>query len=171
MVHELPAGERPQRRGARKRGRDVALIATALPGRHEVADGGHSERHQPAGRHALHSPHDHELGDVLSRAAQRRSGHEEHDLNLEQPLAAVPVPELAPQRSGGGGCHHVGRHHPRHVADAAEVGRHGGQRRGQDRLVEHGRQHREHDRREREPHARSGRGLRQTGIASLLGCR
>ena len=79
---------------------------------------------------------DDELGEVLRDAAQRPRRRGTRECACEQPLAAVPVAELAPQRRRGGGGDDVGGDEPGDVAEAAEVGGDGRQRGGQDRLVE-----------------------------------
>ena len=46
VVHEQPADQRARHGRHGEGGRDVALVAAALPRRDEVADGGHGERHR-----------------------------------------------------------------------------------------------------------------------------
>ena len=82
---------------------------------------------------------------------------------LEQPLAAVAVAELAPQRRRRGGGDDVGGDDPRDVGEAPEIGGDRRQRGGQDRLVEHRREHREDVRREGHRDPRTARGLEALG--------
>ena len=72
VVDEHAADERADDGGHGEGRRDVALVAPALARRDEVADGGHRQRHEPAGGRALDGAQDDELRDVLRRAAQRR---------------------------------------------------------------------------------------------------
>ena len=60
-------------------------------------------------------------------------------------LAPVQVAELALDRGRAGGREQVGRHHPREVVEPAQVADDGGQRGGDDGLVERGQQHAEHE--------------------------
>jgi hypothetical protein len=158
VEHPAPAGtldegaaqQRPDDRRDGEGGRDVALVATALARGDEVADRRHGERHQAARGDALHAAQHDELGDVLCRAAERGCEHEAAERDLEQPLAAMPVAELAPQRRGRGSGDDVGGDDPRDIAEAAEVGGDDREGRRKDRLVEDGREHREDDRGERD---------------------
>ncbi len=157
LVDEDPSDQGPGDRGDGEGRRDVPLVAAALPRADEVAHGGHRERHQAAGRRALGRPRDDQGGDVLGDAADHRRDEEHAEDDLQQTLATVSVAELAPQRSRRGRGDDVGAHHPRDVGQAAEVGGDRRQRGRQHRLVEHGREHREDDRRERDAHPAHGR--------------
>ena len=53
MVGEEAAEQRPPHAGQREHGAEVALVATALPGAHDVADDGHRPRQQPPGANSL----------------------------------------------------------------------------------------------------------------------
>jgi len=159
ILHEQPADQWADNRGRGEGGSDVTLIAPALARVDEIADRGHRQRHQPAGSCALDCAQRDQHADALGRAAQHRCADEQHERNLKQPFAPVPVAELAPQRRRRRGGHHIGGHEPGDVAEAAEVG---GDRRQPGRengLVEHGRQHCEHNRCER-PRDRLPRWLR-----------
>ena len=134
----------------REGGRDVALVAPALARRDEITDGGHRQRHEAARGDALSEPQHDELCDVLCGGAERRGEDEADERDLEQALAAMSVAELAPQRRRRGGRDDVGRDDPRDVAEAAELAGDRRQRRREDRLIEHRRQHRQDDRRERD---------------------
>jgi hypothetical protein len=158
VLDQQAADQRPEHGGRRERGGDVALVAAALARGDEVADRGHGERHQPAGGDTLDGAHDDQLRQVLGDAARRRGDEEQREGDQQQLAAAVAVAELPPQRSGGRGGDHVGGHEPGDVAEAAEIGGDGRQRRGQDRLVENRGQHREDQRGERQPDGGPGRG-------------
>ena len=129
---------------------DVARQLAALARRYEVAHGGHRQRHQAARGRALDGAHHDQHRDVLGRAAERRSCDEGHERDLEQPLPPVPVAEFPPERGGRRGGDHVGRYQPRDVGEPSQVRRDRGQGGRQDRLVEHRRQHRQDNRRERD---------------------
>ena len=53
VVDQQAAEQRPDDRRDGERHRDVALVAPALAHRDQIAHGGHRQRHQPAGGHAL----------------------------------------------------------------------------------------------------------------------
>ena len=154
VLHEDAAQQRTDDRRDGEGGGDVPLVAPALARGDEVADRRHGEGHEPAGGGALHGAQERQLRDVLGGAAQRRGGDEDGERDLEQAAVAVAVAELAPERRGRGGRDDVGRNHPREVGQAAEVGGDHRQGGGEDGLVEHGGQHREHDRGERDPDRR-----------------
>ena len=99
--------------------RDVALVAAALARGDEVAHRRHRQGHQPAGGEALDAAHNDELREVLGGAAQRRGDDERRQRDLQQPLAAVAVAELAPQRRRGRRGDDVRRDDPRDVGEAA----------------------------------------------------
>ena len=73
-----------------------------------------------------------------------RADDEDRDRGDEQALAADQVAELAVDRQRDGGGEDVGGGDPEHVVDAVELADDGRQRRAEDRLVERGQQHRDH---------------------------
>jgi hypothetical protein len=146
VLDDHAAQQRPGHGGSRERGGDVALVPRPFARRHQVADGGHGKRHQAAGRDALGGAGDDQRRDAGRGPAERRGRQKQPHGDLKQALATVPVAKLAPQRRARCRRNHVGGDQPGHVGDATEVKGDGGQGGGQDRLVEHGRQHRQHDR-------------------------
>jgi hypothetical protein len=167
VLHEQPSDQRTHDGGDGERGGDVALIAAALARCDQVSHCSHGQGHQPAGRRALHRAQRDQHPDGLRNAAQRGGADEHHKRDFEQQLAAMAVTELAPQRRTRGRGDDIGGDDPRHVAQPPQLRGDGGQRGGEDGLVEHGRQHRHHDRGEGQPQSAASR--RPVLLASL-GC-
>ena len=143
VVGEHAAEQRPGHAGDHEDHLDVALVAPTLARGHDLGDDRHRERHQPAGAQALEGAEADQLGEVLSGAAQRRTGEEHGDRGEEERLAAVEVARAAPQRHRDGGAEQIGGDDPRKLVDPAEVADDRRQRRGHDRLVERREQHRQ----------------------------
>ena len=93
-------------------------------------------------RNAISSPID------RLKPAQQRAGQEDQDRGQEHRLAAVHVAELPVQRRRGGRGQQVGGHDPAEVVEPAEVADDRRQRGRDDRLVERGQEHAEHQRAE-----------------------
>ncbi len=96
-----------------------------------------------------------QLGHRLAQAREHRAGEEDDDRRQEHGLAPVHVAELAVDRRRDGRGEQVRGDDPGEVAEAAEVADDRRQRGRDDRLVERGQEHAEHqrgeDRRERAP--------------------
>ena len=158
-VEDPPPGEVVDEETAQQRacddrdpedGAEEPLVAAAVARRDEIADDGHREHEQPAAAEALHGAEGDQLRHGLRQTAQRRAGEEDHECDLQQPLASVEIAELPVQRPDDRRGQQVGRHHPREVLEAAEVADDGRQRRRDDRLVERGDQQHEEQRSEDE---------------------
>ena len=141
-----PSAKKPPRtraehaRGA-EGGRDVALVARTLPRRDDVADGGQGQRHETTTAETLDGAEGDELLHRGGEPREHGADHEGQDGDLEDRTPAVEVGDLAPQRGGGRRGQEVRRDHPREVVEAAEVAGDGGQRGGDDALVQGGQEH------------------------------
>jgi len=97
---------------------------------------------------ALDPPEEDQLPHLLAEARQHRADEEEDDSEREQGLAAVEVGELAVDRDGHGAREEEDRDDPGVQVCAVELGDDPRQHRTDDRLVEGGEEHPEHDRAE-----------------------
>ena len=116
----------------RESGAEHALVASPLPGRHDVGDRRLRTDDQPAAAEALDRTKDDELGEVTAQAAQRRAHQEDDDGRLEDALPPVEVAELAVERDDGGLGQEVRGHHPGQMGEPAELGDDGRERGGDD---------------------------------------
>src|SRR5690606_23648816 len=137
---EQSAEQRAEHAGGAEDRAEQALVAPAFAGRDEVADDRHGQHDQPAAAQPLQGAVADQLRHVLGRAAQHGAHQEDHDGDLEQLLAPVLVAQLAPQGGRGGRGQQIGGDHPGQVLQAAEVADDGGQRGGDDGLIECGEQ-------------------------------
>ena len=97
--------------------------------------------HQPARAEPLHAAEESELEHVLREAAEHRAGEEDHDRDLEDPLAPVEVAELAVDRLRDRRREQIRGDDPRVVVEPAEVTDDRRQGDRHDRLVERRQQH------------------------------
>ena len=145
MLGQKAAEHRPAHRRGREHRGDIALIAAALAWAHDVGDDGLRQRHQPATAEALQAPRDDQRGHARRQRAGDRAGDEQADRDQHHHAPAVDVGELAVERRHRGAGDEIGGHHPGQVAEVAEVLADGGQRGGDDGLVERAEEHRQHD--------------------------
>ena len=144
-VDEEAADQRPDHAGQAEGGAEVTLIAAALARRDHVADDREHQRHQPAAAEALNATERDEFVHALGGPAQHAAEDERDDRQLEDPLAAVQVAGLAPQRRRRGTGQQVDGDHPRQQVAAVEVTddrRQGGR---DDGAVEGGEEQAEHE--------------------------
>ncbi len=130
VVHEEPADQRADDARHPEDGAERALVLASLARRDDVADDGLGQHEQAAAADALHGAERDQLGHVAGQPGQRGADQEDDDRGHEQVLAAVLVAELAPDLSGRRGGEEDD----------------GGQRGGDDRLVQRGQQHGQHQR-------------------------
>ena len=104
-------------------------------------------------------------GRFCERPQSDRADQEDHEADLEHDLAPVLVAELAVQRRHDRLGEQVGRDDPGEVVEAAEVADDRRQRRRDDRAVERGEQHHEHEAREDDVDVR---GLRLLVVGSAV---
>ena len=140
------SGERPDDARQPEDRTEVTHVPAPLAGADDVADDRLGADHQPAGADPLQRPEPDQLGHVLRQPGQGRADQEDDDRRLEELLAAVQVAELAPQRGRDRRGENVGGHHPGQVVQAMQVTRDRRQGRGDDRLIERGQEHAEHQR-------------------------
>jgi hypothetical protein len=155
VVHEEAAEQRARDRGDGEDATDQPHVATAIAGRDDVCDDRLRADHQPAGAHTLEEAERDQLVHRLAQSREHRADEEDQDRSLEDRLAAQHVAELPVERRRDRGGEQVRRHDPGQVVQPAEVAddrRQGGR---DDRLVERGQEHPEHqcgeDRAERSP--------------------
>ena len=144
-AREEPADDGAEHRRGAEDGEEVALVAGALPGGDEVAEDRDRERHEATRAEALHAAVDRQLVHRVRGAGQQRADHEDRDRDQVQRLAAVDVGELAVQRRRDRGRQQVGGGHPRLQGQAVQVVADGPDGRRDDRLVERGEEHAEHE--------------------------
>ena len=140
------AEQRSGDRGDREHGADQAHVAAAIARRHDVGDDRLRADHQPARAHALQRAEGDQLSHRLAQPGQQRADQEDQDRGQEHRLAAVHVAELSVQRRRRRRGQQVGRDDPGQVLETAEVADDRRQRGGDDRLVERGQEHAEHQR-------------------------
>ena len=144
MVDDEAADQRPDDRRGGEDGADQALVAASIAGRHDHADHRKRQREETAGADTLDGAEDHELPHVLCGSAERRAQEEDQDRDDEERLAPVDVAEPAVQGHGYGRAEHVSGEDPRVLRDPSEVGNDTRERRGDDGLVEGGKEERHH---------------------------
>ena len=144
VVDDEPADQRARDAGEAEHRAEVARVAAPLPRGDDIGDDRLRADHQPAATDALQGPERDELPHVLRQPAQGRADQEHHDREQEDLLAAVEVAELAVDRRRDGRGQQVGRHHPRQLGEPAQLADDRRQRRRDDRLVERGQHHGQH---------------------------
>ena len=113
-----------------------------------------ARRHQPAGRDALEPARDDERGNAVGeRRTAAEAARKRPSASSSRRLRPCRSPSLPHGGVARGGGDDVGGDDPGDVRHASEVGGDRGQRGGQDRLVEHRGEHRQHDRGERDANA------------------
>ncbi len=175
MVDEEAPGQRSADAGEGEDPAEVALVATAFAGAHDVADDGHGQGHESAAAESLDGPEGDELVHVPGQARQGRADQEDDDGDLEDPLTPVEVGDLAVEGGRQCGGEEIRRHHPGQVVEAVEIPHDGRQRRGHDGLVQRGQQHPEHEAAEDDQHLavreHTGRGRRDLVRGRTRWCR
>ena len=160
---EETAEQRSDHAGQSEHGAEQPLVAAAVARGHDVADRCHGADQEPPAAESLERAERNQLGQGLSDAAQRRADEEDDQRDLQHDLAAVEVAELAVHRGDRGLGQQVGGHHPRDVAEAAEVADDGRQRGGHDGLVQRRHQQHQHQSGEYDGDAARGVGVRRGG--------
>ncbi|MNM39070.1 hypothetical protein D3C81_498390 [compost metagenome] len=115
---------------------EVALVAAAFAWGHEVANDCLAHRDHPACADTLQYPGQHQLRHVLGHGAGNGGQGEQADAGEDHPAPAVKVAQFAVDRHGHGHGHHITGDDPGQQADIAELRRDGGQRDGDDGLVQ-----------------------------------
>ena len=100
---------------------EISLVATALARGDDVADDTEREGHQPAAADPLDGSEGDQLRQVLTQAAQDRTGEEDQDCGLKDVPPAVEIRDLAPERRRGGGRQQVGGHHPGELVEPTQL--------------------------------------------------
>ena len=165
VLGEKAAGDRTERIGADRDRREIALIARALARRNRFADQSLRQGHQAAAAQALQNARQRQQFDGRRHRAQQRGDHEDAERAEHHPAAAERVAEAAVDRRGDGRRDQIGDDDPRRALDLA--GRRGDrrQRGGDDGLIDHRQEHRQHDRRK---DGEKSRWLRPGGDRRLL---
>ena len=156
VVDEEAAEQRPGDRCDSEDGADQAHVAPSLPRRDDVGDDRLRPDHQSSGADPLQCAEADQLAHRLREPGQHRSGEEDQDRREEERLAADHVAELAVHRSRDRRGEQVGGHHPREVVEPAQVANDRRERGRNDRLIERGQEHPEHQRCENGPQRSSG---------------
>ncbi len=170
-VDEEAAEKRPGDRRDAEDGADQPHVAAALARRDDVADDRLRADHQAAGADSLERAERDQLIHRLAEPRQHRPGEEDQDRDEEHGLAPVHVAELAVERRRDGRREQIRGDDPREVVEAAEVADDRRQRGRDDRLVERGQEHAEHERREdgaeRPPGERCVCGIHDTFLGEM----
>ena len=145
MMREIAADHGPERAGRHHHAGEIALVAGAFARRDRLADQSLRQRHQAAAAETLQDARESQHLDAGGRGAQQRSRKEDAERNEHHALAAVDVAQLTVDGSGDGAGDEIGDHHPRDALDSAERGGNRRERGGDDRLVHHRQEHRQHD--------------------------
>ena len=144
LAGEEAARQRAEHRRRAEDGHEVALVPGALAGCHDVTDDRQRQREQPARAQALDRPERRQLVHRVGERARHRADHEDRDRGEEQRLAPEQVRQLAVERRGDRGRDQVRRGGPGLQAQAVEVVGDGPDGRADDRLVERGQEHADH---------------------------
>ena len=142
---------------------DPALVTRPLPGSDHVGDDRLGERDQAATPEALKTAGKDQDEHRGGKRAGNRPDDEDANAKKKDAAPAVDVAELAIERCHRRGAQEVGARYPRQVLEVAELApdrRHGG---GDDRLVESGQEHGEHD----PDHDRADGGMVQRGCRGV----
>ena len=166
MRREEAADQRTGHAREPEHGAEDALVAAAVAGRHDVADRRLRRHHQAATTEPLNSAEGDQLRHVLREAAEDRADQEDHEADLEHDLASVLVAELPVERRHDRLGQQVGGHDPREVIEAAEVADDRRQGRRDDRAVERGEQHHQHEAREDDVEVRRACPVGRVGLRS-----
>ena len=153
---EEAAEQRAGHRRDREDGADQAHVATALARRDDVGDDRLRADHEAAGPDPLQRAEADQLGHRLREPREHRAGEEDQDRHEEDGLAPVHVAELAVDRRRDRRGEQVRGDDPGEVVEPAEVADDGRQRNRDDRLVERGEEHAEHQRDEHRAQRRAG---------------
>ncbi len=143
---EEPAEQRARHRRNREDGADQAHVAAALARRDDVGDDRLRADHEAAGADPLQRAKADQLVHRLRETREHRAGEEDQDRDEKDGLAPVHVAELAVDRRRDRRGEQVGGDDPGEMVEPAEVADDGRQRNRDDRLVERGEEHAEHQR-------------------------
>ena len=146
VVDEEAAEQRSGHRRDREDGADQAHVAAALARRDDVRDDRLRADHEAAGPDPLQRAEADQLGHRLREPGEHRAGEEDQDRHEEDGLAPVHVAELAVDRGRERRGEQVRGDDPGEVVEPAEVADDVRQRDGDDRLVERGQEHAQHQR-------------------------
>ena len=145
MRGEEATDQRPgHAREAEHRAED-ALVAAAVAWRHDVPDRRLRRDHQPAASESLDGAKRDQLRHVLRETAEGGADQEYHETDLQHDLAPVQVAELPVQRRHDRLSQKVGGHDPGQLLEAAELADDRRECRRDDRAVERGEQHHQHE--------------------------
>ena len=136
LLGQPPAGDRAERGGQGEAAGDPGLEAAALAWRHRFADDRHGEGVEAAAGGALQQPAGDQPAEGAGGGGDRAARGVQAERDQQQPAAAERVAELAADRRGHGGGDEVGDDHPGDALHRAERPGDGGQRGGDDGLVD-----------------------------------
>ncbi len=139
--HDEPTDQGADDTGHPEHGAEEAHVAAPFARRDNIADDRLGSDHEPTSSNALEGPECDQLEHRGAQPGEDGANEEDDDGGLEEALATVEVPELAPQRSGGRGGEQVSGHHPGQVRKPVQVTGDGRQRGGDDGLVQRGQHH------------------------------
>ena len=145
LLGEEAAQHRPAHRRGRKHRGDITLVAPALAWADDVGDDGLRQRHQRAAAETLEAAREYERGHARRQRRGNGADDEQADGDQHHHAPAVHVGKLAVERHHRRAGDEIGGHHPGQIAEVAEVLADGGQRGGDDGLVERAEEHRQHD--------------------------
>jgi hypothetical protein len=144
LAGEEAADDRAQDAGGAEDGQEVALVLGTLTWRDDVPDDGQGQGEEATGTHTLDGSEARQHRHRGGEGAEDRAEQEDHDGRGEERLAAVDVRELAVQRRHDRRGDEVGRDNPGLSGKVAEVVGDDAHGRGDDRLVERGQEHPQH---------------------------
>ena len=145
MRREVAAEERAGDARQAEHGAEDPLIAASLARRHDVADDRLGRDGEPAPAESLNGAEDDELGHVPAQSTERGAGEKEEDCALQDAFASVQIAELSVEWRDDGLREEVRGDDPRESRESAELADDGRQRRRDDRRIERGEEHAEHE--------------------------
>ena len=145
VLGEKPADDGSEGGGGDRDARKVALEARPLARRDGLADQRLRQRHEAAAAQTLQHAGKAQHLDAGGGGAGERGEEEDAERHEHHALAAPHVAQLPVDRGGDGGGEQIGDDYPGDALDAAERGGNVGERSGDDGLVDHGQEHRQHD--------------------------
>ncbi len=145
MLGDEAAQHRPRHAGRGEDGGDLRLVARPLAGRDHVRDDGLGQRDEAAAAQALQRPRQHQQQKARGQRRDERGHGKDRDGDEQHDAPPVNVGQLAIERRRHRGRQQIGGDHPRQVGEILKMGADGGQRRGDDGLVQRAQEHRQHD--------------------------
>ena len=137
--------QRAERARGRKHGREVALELCALARRHVLADQRLRQRHQAAAAQALHGARNDQRQQRRGEGAGERCDGKDGQGGEQGRTPSEAVADAAVERCCDRRRQEIGDDDPGQIGESTERCDDCGQRARQDRLVDRGEKHREHD--------------------------